>query len=131
MQKRQVLLIRILPLFAEGIELILQKLEEVEVICLDCVDAAELEGCLKELQPAMVVLAGEKEDERAERLISYLLHRFEGIPVVWAELETNRMRFYTSHSFSATSSELFHALRDQENRTIEIHTAGKTKDQGD
>lgn len=113
MEKQVVLLIRIQPLFSEAIEQILKNISEIELILIDCAEASELAHHIQNLHPAMVLLAGEKTDDRATHLISALLDHFEDIPVVWAELEKTSLRLYTSHSLSATSSELINTIRKQ------------------
>ncbi len=122
MEKRLVLLLRMQPLLAEGLQRILHTLEDVELVCLDCNDAKRIETSLKDLKPAVVLLAGEKEDEQTAQVISFLLAHYEDIPVVWVELEKTTLRLYTSHSLSATSAGLFDAIREQGG---EFHLAEK------
>lgn len=125
MEKHQVLLICTQSLFYEGLQRIFQKLEDVDLVSLDCMDLQTIDACLKDLHPAMILLAGEKEDDRATHLISYLLKQYEDIPVVWAELEKTSLRLYTSRSLSANSSELINAMREHNSHAFEIHLAEK------
>lgn len=113
MKKRQVLLISMQPLLGEGLQRIFQKQEEVELVCLDCWDLQTVDTCLKGLHPAMVLLAGEKEDDQSTHLISFLLKQYEDIPVIWVELETTLLRIFTSRSLTANRSELIDAIRVQ------------------
>ena len=39
--------------------------------------------------------------DQSTHLISNLLKRYENIPIVWVELETTKIRFFTSHSLTA------------------------------
>src|SRR5512142_1452332 len=111
MEKRQVLLIQMQPLLGQGLQLIFQKLEDVNLICLECTNLPEIDACLNHTRPDIVLLAGEKEDDPATHLIANMLRHYEDIPIVWIELETNILRLYTSHSLSANSAELIHAIR--------------------
>lgn len=108
------------PLLGEGLQRIFQKLEDVELISLDYTDMQMINTCLQGLHPAMVLLAGEKEDDQSTHLISFLLKQYEDIPVVWVELETTVLRLYTSRSLTANSSELVQAIREQNTKTFEI-----------
>lgn len=119
------LLIRLQPLLGEGLQRIFQALEEIELVSLDDSDLQTIDLCLQDLHPAMVLLAGEKEDDQATHLISHLLKQYEDIPVVWVELETTRLRLYTSHSLTANSAELIRAIREQHPRSIEIEISEK------
>ncbi len=130
MEKRQVLLIGMQPLLGEGLRRIFQKLEDVDLVSLDCADTPVVEACIQDLHPAMVLLAGEKEDDRSTHLIAYLLRKYEEIPVVWVELETTVLRLYTSRSLTANSAELIHAIREQETGTFEIHFTDKRSHPG-
>ncbi len=111
MEKRQVLLVQMHPLLGEGLQRIFQQLEDVDLVCLACTDLPEIDACLNHIHPDMVLLAGEKEDDPATHLIANMLKHYEDIPIVWVELETNILRLYTSHSLSANSAELIHAIR--------------------
>lgn len=127
MEKRQLVLIRLQPLLGEGLQRIVQSMEEVELVSLDCAELQTIDLCLRDLRPDMVLLAGEKEDDQATHLISYLLKQYEDIPVVWVELETTTLRLYTSHSLTANSTELIHAIREQNPRSFDIQITDKAK----
>jgi hypothetical protein len=120
MEKRQVLLIQMHPLLGEGLRRIFEKLDDVQLVNLDCADLPVSDARLKGVYPVMVLLAGEKEDDRATHLISSMLRLYEDIPIVWVELETNILRLYTSHSLSANSAELINAIREHDANPIEI-----------
>ena len=125
MEKRQVLLIQLQPLLGEGLAQIFQKLEDVELVSLPCVDLQEIDACLKNFHPDMVLLAGEKEDDKSARLILNLLNQYEDITIVWVELQSNILRLYTSHSLTASSTELINAIRKNHPHKTEIYPLDK------
>lgn len=128
MKKRQVLLIRLQPLLGEGLQRIFQALEDIDLVSLDGKDIQSIDACLKDLHPAMVLLAGEKEDDQATHLISHLLKQYEDIPVVWVELETTHLRLYTARTLTANSYELINAIRGQHSHAFEIRMADENSD---
>ncbi len=111
MEKRAVLLVGMLPLLGEGLQRIFQQMEDIDLVCLESAQMPQIEDCLSNFHPQMVVLAGEKEDDAATHLISYLLKRCEDIPIVWIELETNALRLYTAHRLPASSQDLIAMIR--------------------
>lgn len=125
MDKRQIILIQLQPLLGEGLQRIIQNIDDVSLISLPFTDWRKMNASLEGIHPDMVLLAGEKEDDQATYLISTLLKRYENIPIVWVELETTRLRFYTSHSLTANSTELINAIRENEARHIEIYSLDK------
>lgn len=112
MEKRRVLLINSQPLLGEGLAQIFQRLEDVDLVSLACVDLQEIDACLRDIHPDIILLAGEREDDRAMHLILNLLKQYEDIPIVWIELETNVLRLFTSHSLTANSAALINAIRE-------------------
>jgi len=108
-----VVLVCLLPLLCEVLQRILQRLEDVEIVCLQGVELSALDSELKACQPEMVLVAGENEDDISTHLISNLLKRFADVPVVWVDLETNVLRMYTSHTLPANSADLIDAIRQQ------------------
>lgn len=112
MEKHQVLLICMLPLLCEGLQRIMQKWEDVEIHYLECTTPQQIDTCLENSHPGMILIAGEKENDSSTHLISNLLKRFEDVPIVWIELETNFLRMYTSHSLPARSADLLAAVRE-------------------
>ncbi|MCC6146726.1 MAG: hypothetical protein IT308_04090 [Anaerolineaceae bacterium] len=115
-------LIQIQPLLGEGLQRIIQNIDDVELVSLPCEDWLNLDVCLEGIHPDMVLLAGEREDEQTTHLISNLLKRYENIPIVWVELENTKLRFFTSHSLTANSAELINAIRKNEARHIEVYS---------
>jgi chemotaxis response regulator CheB len=122
MDKHQVVLIQIQPLLGEGLQRIIQKFEDFELLSLPFTNWQKLDARLKDINPDMVLLAGEKEDDQTTHLISNLLKRYENIPIVWVDLETTKIRFFTSHSLTANSAELINAIRESEWKNDEIHS---------
>lgn len=113
------------PLLGEGLQRIFQKLEDVELVHLDCWDLQAVETSLKDLHPAMVLLVGEREDDQSTHLISDLLKRYQDIPVLWVDLETTVCRVFTSRTMSANSAELINALRTEGTNTFDIQISEK------
>lgn len=113
MEKHQVLLVCLLPLLCEGLQRILQPLEDVECVCLQGADLSALDDGLKAFQPEMVLVAGENETDESTHLISGLLKRFADVPIVWVDLATNVLRMYTSHTLPANSADLIETIRQQ------------------
>src|SRR5574340_1835297 len=70
MKNHTVLLICLQPLLSEGLERIFQQLGDVELIRLQSIDFTEIETSLRVSQPQLVVIAGQDEDEFADRLIA-------------------------------------------------------------
>ena len=114
MEKHPVLLVCLLPLLCEGLQRILEPLEDVECLCLPGADPLALESGLKTFQPEMVLVAGENENDASTHLIADLLKRFPDVPVVWVDLTTNVLRLYTSHTLPANSAALIDAIRQQQ-----------------
>ncbi len=110
MKNHKVLLICLQPLLSEGLERIFHQLGDVELIRLQSIDFIEIEGSLRASQPQVVVIAGQEEDEFADRLIAGLLKSRQNTPIVWIGLENNVMRVYSAHTMPASSSQLIAAL---------------------
>lgn len=125
MKKRLVVLVQSLPLLGEGLQRIFQSVENLELLAVDTADPQQISACLETVQPDMIVLAGETEDDASTHLISRLLKHYEGIPIVWVELETNVLRVYTSHSLTANSTELIRAIRFSEHNQMEVQLMEK------
>jgi len=113
MDKHQVLLVCLQPLLCDGLQRMLEPLEDIHYVCLEGSDLAALDGDLKAFQPEMVLVAGEGETDQSQHLIADLLKRFADVPVVWVELATNVLRMYTSHTLPANSANLLEAIRQQ------------------
>jgi len=120
MEKSQVLLIQSQPLLGEGLQRIFQKVNDVELVCVPELGSHKMESLLKDIHPAMVLFAVEKEDDQTRRQFSKMLKRYEDIPIVWVELETNKLRLVTSHSLNATSAGLINAIREAVVKNTEV-----------
>ncbi len=114
------------PLLSEGLRLIFLAQEDVDLVCLTYPDLAKIDDWPHHLHADMVLLAGEKEDERAAHLILDMLQQYEDIPIVWIELETNVFRVYTSRSLTATSAALIQAIREGTANRVEIYPLDET-----
>lgn len=125
METRQVLLICLQPLLGEGLQHIFQKMEDVELVTLNSAELPVIAACLSDLHPDMVLLAGEKEDDAATHLISYMLKQYEDIPIVWAELETSVLRLYTAHVLTASSASLLRAIHASDIRKMRTDSSGR------
>jgi len=125
-----VVLIQMQPLLGEGLQRIFQKLDDVNLLTLTNTEISEIESVLGDIQPDMVLVAGEKENDHVMHLISSLLKRYENIPIAWVELETTRLRLFTSHSLTAGSAELLNIIRENDSRHIEIFSMDKKSNLG-
>lgn len=130
MEKRQVLLMSMQPLLGEGLQRIFQRLEEVELVYLDCWDIKTVDTCLKGISPMMIVLAGENEDDQSTHLISYLLTHYEHIPIMWVDLESAVLRVFTARTMTANRSELIHAIMAQDSHALDIQITEKRVNPG-
>lgn len=110
MKNHKVLLICLQPLLSEGLERIFHQLGDVELIRLHSIDFVEIERSLLYDHPQIVVIAGQDEDELADRLITGLLKSCQNTPIVWIGLEKNVMRVYSAQTMPASSSQLIAAL---------------------
>ncbi len=126
MKRRQLLLIQMQPLLSEGLRHIFMEQEDVDLVCLTVPDLEKIDDWPRHFHADMVVLAGEKEDERAARLILDMLQQYEDVPVMWIELETNVLHLYTSRSLTATSAALIQAIRESNARRLESHPLAET-----
>ncbi len=118
MNRRQILLIQMHPLLSEGLRYIFMEQEDVDLACLTYPDLEKIDDWQHHLHADIILLAGEREDERAARLILDLLQNYDDIPIVWIELETNVFRVYTSRSLTATSASLIQAIRESNARRV-------------
>ncbi len=109
MEKCQVLLVCLLPLLCEGLQRVLQQLDEVVVVCRPAAEA--LHSDQEPFQPDIVLVAGEEENDVSTHLIANLLNHFADVPIVWVGLEANVLRLYTSHVLPASSASLIEAIR--------------------
>ncbi len=120
MKRRQLLLVQMQPLLSEGLRLLFLEQEDVDLVCLTYTDLEKMDDWPRHLHADIILLAGEKEDERAERLIMDMLQQYEDVPVVWIVLETTVFRVYTSRTLTATSASLIQAIRESNARRVKM-----------
>ncbi len=111
------------PLLSDGLRHIFMEQEDVDLVCLTYPGPEKIDDFKHHLHPDMVLLAGEKEDEQAARLILEMLQQYQEIPIVLIELETNILHLYTSRSLTATSADLLNAFREHFVRRTDINPA--------
>jgi hypothetical protein len=111
MNQHRVLLICQLPLLCEGVQHLIQGMDDVQLVTLDCVDPGLIESCLQDFAPATVLIATERADAVATRLIPDVLNHWPDISIIWIGLEENSLRVYTSQILPANSQQLTHAIR--------------------
>ncbi|NLG96037.1 MAG: hypothetical protein GX491_01635 [Chloroflexi bacterium] len=111
MEKRQVLLICLQPLLSEGLQRIFQSLEDVDLVQLHRSDLRDLEGHLQSVEPDIIVVAGDLEDELVQHLIPMLLSRCKDVPVIWTGLEDSDLHIYSSQTLPANRAGLTDFIR--------------------
>jgi hypothetical protein len=112
MASRRVALFYSRDLFGESLEMLLSKLEDVEVLgpwLIEKGASAHLEGCALDI--AMVV-DERPNDEGATALTTEILDQYSGLPVIHVMLEANVVRVINSHTFPASSKDLIEAIRN-------------------
>jgi hypothetical protein len=111
MHQHRVLLICQLPLLCEGIQRLIQGLDDVQLVTLDCSDPGLIESCLHDFVPATVLIATEQPGPIAAWLIPDVLNHWPDISVIWIGLEENSLHVYTSRTLPANSQQLIQAIR--------------------
>lgn len=98
-------------LFGEGLEEILRKVGDVELIGPTELSQDTLSACLQRLRPDAVIVV-ESGDTRiqAASLTTAILQQFPNLPVISAGLEQNTFRVYSTHTLPARSSDLVEAI---------------------
>ena len=110
MKKKRVLLVCAQPLLCEGLEAILGRLEDVELIGPWVLDAQILARLFQE-GPDIVVIAGEGGDGSGPQLATQCLERCPDVPVIRIELAQIAVRLYTSRTLPAHSVDLIETIR--------------------
>jgi DNA-binding NarL/FixJ family response regulator len=110
-EKRRVMLVSSKHLFGEGLEEILRKVGDVELIGPTELSQDSLSACLQRLRPDAVIVV-ESGDSRiqAASLAAAILQQFPNLPVISAGLEQNTFRVYSTHTLPARSSDLVEAI---------------------
>lgn len=111
MKKQRVLLISSHHLFGEGVETVLRRAADVEL--LEPLDLAQQDICpqLPALRPDAVVIVDELPDTPAVSLLTTgILQQFPNLPVFRADLSENIFHVFAAHTLPARSSDLVEAL---------------------
>lgn len=111
MEKRRVLLLCVQPLLGEGLEHILSRLEDVELIGPWVLDSRVLSRLSDEAPDIVLIAEQEGKREGVASLTAQILERYPDLPVVRIGLEQNTVRVYTSHTLPARSADLIEAIR--------------------
>lgn len=116
MKKQYVALFYAEDLLGEGLEHLLGKLADVEILGPWSMDDNAVFH-LEDQRPDIVVIAGndtgtdEHSGQRAGLLTAQILEKHIGLPVVQVMLEQNQVRIYNSHAVPARSADLIEAIR--------------------
>lgn len=111
MGKRRVLLLWVQPLLGEGLEHILSRLEDVELIGPWRLNS-KVVSRLSEAAPDIVLVAeGEGECKSVASLTTQILEQYPDLPVVKIGLDQNTARLYISHTLPARSADLIETIR--------------------
>ncbi len=116
MKKHYVALFYVQSLLGEGLQYLLGKLSDVNILGPWILDATALQHLSTQL-PDIVVIADEGigEDDPhshgAALLTAQILEKYVGLPVVQVLLEHNQVRIYKSHTVPARGADLIEAIR--------------------
>ncbi len=111
MDKRRVLLLCTQPLLGEGLESILSKLEDVELIG-PLVLEPQVLSQLSEAAPDIVLVADDEgRSEGVASLTAQILGRYPDLPIVRINLTENVIRVYASQTLPARSADLIDVIR--------------------
>lgn len=111
MKKRRVLLLCAEHLLGEGLENLLNTLEDVTLIGPWVLDA-EVLSRIATNKPDVVLIAEEKDQsEKISALTAQILENYPYLPVIQSKLTRNVVRVYTSLELPARSADLIEAIR--------------------
>lgn len=111
MEKRRVLLLGAQRLLVEGLQTILSKLDDVELIGPWDLDSSVLFR-LPEEAPDLVLVADDGgQHESVAFLTSQIMEQHPELPIVWVGLKEKAMRLYSSHTLPARTADLVEAIR--------------------
>lgn len=116
MKKQRIGLFCSEDLLGEGLEHLLSKLVDVEILGPWSMDEAAIDHLQTHL-PDVVVIAGDRPgddpagSQRAALLTAQILEVHVGLPVVQVMLEENQVRVYNSHIVPARSADLIDIIR--------------------
>lgn len=110
-EKRRVLLVSSKHLFGEGLEEILRKVGDVELLGPLELSQEIMITQLPELRPDAVILVEEGENKMSvSYLTAAILRQFPRLPIISAELEQSICRVYSTQTLPARSSDLVEAI---------------------
>lgn len=111
MNKKRVLLLCAEPLLSESLENLLGGLEDVRLIGPCELDKRAL-GRIAEHKPDVVLVAdGRDPSYKVHLLLTRVLEKYPGLPVIHSTLSHNRVSIFTSQVLPARAAELIDAIR--------------------
>jgi len=116
MKKQQVALFCSEDLLGEGVEHLLSKLADVEILGPWIMDETAVVH-LAAKHPDIVIIAGDSSGDELVNaqpvalLTAQILEHYVGLPVVQILLDQNQVRVYNSHTIPARSTDLIEAIR--------------------
>ena len=111
LEKRRVLLVCSQHIFGEGLETILRRVEDMELLGPIALSLEDFSARLRELRPDAVIMVDESEHSLSTSLLTAaILQQFPGLPIISAGLEQNTFRVYSAHTLPARSSVLVKAI---------------------
>lgn len=112
MASRRVALYYSKNLLGESLELLLSRLDDVEVLGPWLIEGGVMSQ-LADCAPDIVMVIDEQpNDESAVVLTTQILESFSNLPVIQVMLDTNLVRVFNSHTFPASSKDLIEAIRN-------------------
>jgi DNA-binding NarL/FixJ family response regulator len=111
MERRRVLLLWGHPLLSEGLENILGKVEDVELMGPWALDSFTLAQLSDEVPDIVLIAEQEDEHEAVAVLTTQLLERYPDLPVIHVGLSQNIVRVHTSRTLPARSTDLIEIIR--------------------
>lgn len=116
MRKQRIALFCAEDLLGEGLEHLLSRLVDVEILGPWSMDETAIQH-LESQSPDLVVIAGERPGDysagaqQAALLTARILEFHIGLPVVQVMLDDNQVRVYNSHTVPASSADLIEIIR--------------------
>lgn len=111
LEKRRVLLVCSQHLFGEGLEAILRRVEDMELLGPIVLSPDDFGARLLELRPDAVIMVDEDEHRlNISLLTAAILQQFPSLPVISVGLEQNTFHVYSAYTLPARSSDLVEAI---------------------
>ncbi len=102
MRKKRILLFSAKGLLGEGVEQMLNQLDDLELAGHWRVDDTFMEK-LRQAAPDLVILADEgKTSESLSRLTAQILDEYPNLPILRVTLDNNQVQIYSSHLAAAS-----------------------------